>query len=121
MTYKYEIKYAVDNAIDEKFIVKIQLGDSKIFENNERIKDIIEESNAIVDEQEWVSKYNKDVSFNQKPYGEHFLTRYSLSFNNKYQKNYFFYLLNKYYSDLNYYETIYKLEPCVPAGSKDDR
>ena len=33
----------------------------------------------------------------------------------------FFYLLDKYYLDLNYYETIYELEPCVPAGSKDDR
>ena len=31
MTYKYEIKYDAYNAIDEKFIVKIQLGDSKTF------------------------------------------------------------------------------------------
>ena len=58
MTYKYEIKYDAYNAIDEKFIVKIELGDSKIFESNERIKDIIRESNATVDKQEWQSKYN---------------------------------------------------------------
>lgn len=121
MTYKYEIKYDAYNAINEKFIVKIELGDSKIFENNERIKDIIEESKATVDEQEWLSKYNKYLSFDHKPYGEHFITQYSLSFNNEYQKNYFFYLLDKYYLDLNYYETIYELEPCVSAGSKEDR
>ena len=55
MTYKYEIKYDAYNAIDEKFIVKIELGESKIFENNERIKDIIRECNATVDKQEWQS------------------------------------------------------------------
>ena len=121
MTYKYEIKYDAYNAIDEKFIVKIQLGDSKTFENNERIKDVIRESNAIVDKQEWQSKRNSYVTFDYKPYGEQFLTQYSLSFNNEYQKNYFFYLLDKYYLDLNYYETIYELEPCVQAGSKEDR
>lgn len=121
MTYKYEIKYDAYNAIDEKFIVKIQLGESKIFENNERIKDIIGECNATVDKQEWQSKYNKYVSYNHKPYSENFLTQYSLGFNNEYQRNYFFYLLDKYYLDLNYYETIYELEPCVQAGSKEDR
>lgn len=121
MTYKYEIKYDAYSTIDEKFILKIELGDCKIFENNERIKDIIEESNATVDKQEWQSKYNKYLSYNHKPHSENFLTLYSLSFNNEYQKNYFFYLLDKYYSDLNYYETIYELEPCVQAGSKEDR
>ena len=121
MTYKYEIKYDAYNAIDEKFIVKIQLGDSKIFENNERIKDIIEESNATVDKQEWQSKYNKYISYDYQPKGEGYLTQYSLSFNNEYQRNYFFYLLDKYYLDLNYYETIYELEPCVQVGSKEDR
>lgn len=121
MIYKYEIKYDAYSTIDEKFTVKIELGDCKIFEDNERIKDIIEESNATVDNQEWQSKYNKYLSYNNKPYGEHFLTLYSLSFNNEYQKNYFFYLLDKYYLDLNYYETIYELEPCVQAGSKEDR
>ena len=121
MTYKYEIKYDTYDTTSEKFITKIELGDSKIFENNERIKDIIEESNATVEEQEWQSKYNKYMYYDYKPYGEEWLIRYSLSFNNEYQKNYFFYLLDKYYSDLNYYETIYELEPCVQAGSKDDR
>lgn len=121
MTYKYEIKYDKYNAIDEKFIVKIELGDSKIFENNERIKDIIRECNATVDEQEWQSIHNKYISYDYQPVGEGWLTRYSLSFNNEYQKNYFFYLLDKYYLDLNYYETIYELEPCVQAGSKEDR
>lgn len=122
MTYKYEIKYDSYDNISEKFIIKIELGDSKIFENNERIKDIIRESNATVDKQHWQSKYNKYVSFdNYQPKGEWFLTQYSLSFNNEYQKNYFFYLLDKYYLDLNYYETIYELEPCVQAGSKEDR
>lgn len=121
MTYKYEIKYDAYSTIDNKFLTKIELGDSKIFENNERIKDIIEESHASVDKQEWLSKYNKYLSYDHKPRGEQFLTQYSLSFNNEYQKNYFFYLLNKYYLDLNYYETIYELEPCVQAGSKEDR
>lgn len=121
MTYKYEIKYNTRNARDEKFITKIELGDIKIFENNERIKDIIKESNATVEEQEWQSKYNKYVSYDYKPYGEDWLIRYSLSFNNEYQRNYFFYLLDKYYLDLNYYETIYELEPCVQAGSNEDR
>lgn len=121
MTYKYEIKYDSYDAANEKFITKIELGDSKIFENNERIKDIIRECNATVDKQEWQSKYNSYVSFNQKPCGEGWLTQYSLSFNNEYQRNYFFYLLDKYYLDLNYYETIYELEPCVQAGSKEDR
>lgn len=121
MTYKYEIKYDNYNAIGEKFIVKIELGDSKIFENNERIKDIIRVCNATVDEQEWQSIYNKYVSYDYQPVGEGWLTRYSLSFNNEYQKNYFFYLLDKYYLDLNYYETIYELEPCIQAGSKEDR
>ena len=121
MTYKYEIKYDAYSAIDEKFVTKIELGDSKIFENNERIKDIITECNATVDKQEWQSKYNKYVSYDYQPKGEGYLTQYSLSFNNEYQRNYFFYLLDKYYLDLNYYETIYELEPCVQAGSKEDR
>lgn len=121
MTYKYEIKSDVYNAINKKFISKIELGDSKIFEDNERIKDIIKESNATVINQEWISKYNSCLSFDHKPRGEHFLTRYHLSFNEEYQRNYFLYLLDKYYLDLNHYETIYELEPCVPAGSKEDR
>ena len=121
MTYKYEIKYDSYDAVSEKFLTKIELGDSKIFENNERIKDIIRETNATVDKQEWQSKYNSYVSYDYQPKGEGYLTRYSLSFNNEYQKNYFFYLLDKYYLDLNYYETIYELEPCVQAGSKEDR
>ena len=33
MTYKYEIKYDAYSAIDNKFLTKIELGDSKIFEN----------------------------------------------------------------------------------------
>ena len=121
MTYKYEIKYNAYSTIDEKFIVKIELGDCEIFEDNERIKDIISESSATVDKQEWQSKYNKYVSYNHKPHSEGFLTQYILSFNNEYKRNYFFYLLDKYYLDLNYYETIYELEPCVQAGSKEDR
>ena len=52
MTYKYEIKYDSYDAVSEKFLTKIELGDSKIFENNERIKDIIRETNATVDKQE---------------------------------------------------------------------
>lgn len=121
MVYKYDIKDNSYDAINEKFITKIELGDSKIFENNERIKNIIKESNATVEEQEWQSTFNKYGSFDYKPHGGEWLTRYSLSFNNEYQKNYFFYLLDKYYSDLNYYETIYELEPCVQVGSKEDR
>lgn len=121
MTYKYEIKYDIYNATDEKFITEIELGDSKIFENNERIKDIIEESSATIVKQKWQSKYSKYVSYDYQPNGEGFLTQYTLSFNNECQKNYFFYLLDKYYLDLNYYETIYELEPCVQAGSKEDR
>ena len=121
MTYKYDIKYDSYDNTSEKFITKIELGDSKIFENNERIKDIIKECNATVDKQEWQSKRNSYVTFDYKPYGEQFLTQYSLSFNHEYQRNYFFYLLDKYYLDLNYYENIYELEPCVPAGSKEDR
>ena len=39
MTYKYDIKYDSYDVTSEKFITKIELGDSKIFENNERIKD----------------------------------------------------------------------------------
>ena len=121
MTYKYEIKYDAYSAIDEKFITKVELGDSKIFENNERIKGIIAECKATVDKQEWQAKYNKYLSYDHKPYGEQFLTQYSLSFNHEYQRNYFFYLLDKYYLDLNYYETIYELEPCVQTGSKEGR
>ena len=121
MTYKYEIKYDAYSAIDNKFLTKVELGDSKIFENNERIKDIIKECNATVDKQEWTSKYDSCLSFDYKPCSEQYLTQYSLSFNKEYQRNYFFYLLDKYYQDLNYYETIYELEPCVPAGSKEDR
>ena len=122
MVYKYEIKYDSYDNISEKFITRVELGDSKIFENNERIKDIIRECNATVDKQEWQSKYNKYVSYdNYQPKGEGYLMQYSLSFKNEYQRNYFFYLLDKYYLDLNYYETIYELEPCVQAGSKDDR
>lgn len=121
MTYKYEIKYDSYDAVSEKFLTKIELGDSKMFEDNERIKDIIGESNATVDKQEWKSKYNNYVSYNYQPKGEGWLAQYSLSFNNEYQKSYFFYLLDKYYLDLNYYETIYELEPCVQAGSKEDR
>ena len=121
MTYKYDIKYDSYDTTSEKFITKIELGDSKIFENNERIKDIIEESNATIDKQEWQTKYNKYLSYDHKPHGEQFLTQYSLSFNKECQKNYFFYLLDKYYLDLNYYETLYELEPCVQAGSKEDR
>ena len=121
MTYKYEIKYDSYDAVREKVITKIKLGDSEIFENNERIKGIIEESNATIDKQEWLSKYNKYVAYDYKPIGEGYLTQYSLSFDKECQKNYFFYLLDKYYLDLNYYETIYELEPCVQAGSKEDR
>jgi hypothetical protein len=121
MTYKYEIKYDTYDAVSKKFLTKIELGDSEIFENSERIKNIIRESGATVDYQDWQSKYNKYVSFDRKPCGEGFLIQYSLSFNNEYQKNYFFYLLDKYYLDLNYYEAIYELEPCVQAGSKEDR
>lgn len=121
MTYKYDIKYDSYDTTSEKFITKIELGDSKIFENNERILNIIEESNATIDKQEWQSKYNKYLSYDHKTHGEQFLTQYSLSFNKEYQKNYFFYLLDKYYLDLNYYETIYELEPCVQVGSKEDR
>lgn len=121
MTYKYEVKDDTYSTIDNKFLIKIELGDSKIFENNKRIKDIIRESNATVNKQEWQSKYNKYVNYDYKPCGEGWLTRYSLIFNKEYQRNYFFYLLDKYYLDLNYYETIYELEPCVQAGSKEDR
>lgn len=121
MTYKYDIKYNSYDNTREKFIIKIELGESKIFENNERIKDIIVECNATIDKQEWQSKYNKYVSYDHKPRGEEYLTQYSLSFNNEYKRNYFFYLLDKYYLDLNYYETIYELGPCVQAGSKEDR
>lgn len=121
MTYKYEIKYDSYDAVSEKFITRITLGDSNIFENNERIKDIIRECNATVDKQEWQLKYNRYISYTCQPKGEGYLTQYSLSFKNESQKNYFFYLLDKYYLDLNYYETIYKLEPCVQAGSKEDR
>ena len=122
MTYKYEIKYDDYNVITGKFLTKIELGESKMFEDNERISDIIGETNATVDKQEWQSMYNKYVVFDCKPcQSEGFLVQYSLSFNNEYQKNYFFYLLDKYYSDLNYYETIYKLKPCIQAGSKEDR
>lgn len=121
MTYKYEIKCDSYNGVTNEFIIKVELGDSKIFENNERIKDIINESNATIDKQEWQSKYNGYVSYAYQPKGEGYLTKYSLSFNNEYQRNYFFYLLDKYYLDLNYYETIYELEPCVQAGSKEDR
>lgn len=123
MTCKYDIKYDIYDAVSEKFTTKIELGDCKIFGNNERIKDIINESNATVDKQEWKSQYNSYVSYDYEPYGSDsgFLTQYSLSFNNEYQKNYFFYLLDKYYLDLNYYETIYELESCVQAGSKEDR
>lgn len=121
MAYKYNIKYDSYDATSEKFITKIELGDSKIFENNARIKDIIKEANATVDKQEWQSKYNKYVTYDCQPNADGFLAQYSLSFNNEYQKNYFFYLLDKYYLDLNYYETIYELEPCVQAGSKEDR
>lgn len=121
MTYKYEIKYDAYSTIDNKFLTKVELGDSKIFENNERIKDIIKECNATVDKQEWQSKYNSYVRYDYQPKGEGYLTQYSLSFNNEYRRNYFFYLLDKYYLDLNHYETIYELEPCVQAGSKEDR
>ena len=88
MTYKYDIKHDAYSAVDEKFITKIELGDSKIFENNERIKGIITECNATIDKQEWQSKRNSYVTFDYKPYGEQFLTQYSLSFNNEYQKRY---------------------------------
>lgn len=123
MTYKYDIEYDSYDAVNKKFITKIELGESKIFGNNERIKDIINESNATVDKQEWKSQYNSYASYDYEPYdgANGFLTQYSLSFNNEYQKNYFFYLLDKYYLDLNYYEAIYELEPCVQAGSKEDR
>lgn len=122
MTYKYEIKYDSYDITNEKFITTIELGDGEIFGNNERIKDIINESNATVDKQEWKSKYNDYVVYDYEPYSNiGFLARYSLSFDNEYEKNYFFYLLDKYYLDLNYYETIYELEPCVQAGSKNDR
>lgn len=121
MTYKYDIKYDCYDELSNKFITKIELGDSKTFENNEYIKEILNESHARVDKQEWQSKYNKYVSYDCQPHAEGFLTQYSLSFNNEYQRNYFFYLLDKYYLDLNYYETIYELEPCVQAESEDDR
>jgi hypothetical protein len=121
MPYKYEIKYDSYSAASEKFITKIELGDSKIFENNKRIEEIIRRCNATVERQEWQSKWNEYVSFDYKPYGEGWITRYSLSFDNEYQRNYFFYLLDKYYSDLNYYEAIYELESCIQAGSKEDR
>ncbi len=79
------------------------------------------ESNATVDRQGWQSKYNSYMNYDYQPKGEGYLTQYNLSFNSEYQRNYFFYLLDKYYLDLNYYETIYELEPCVQAGSKEDR
>lgn len=121
MTYKYEIIYNCYDELINKFITKIELGDSKTFENNEHIKEILNESHARVGKQEWQSKYNKYVTYDRQPHAEGFLTQYSLNFNNEYQRNYFFYLLDKYYLDLNYYETIYELEPCIQAGSKDDR
>ena len=120
--YEYNIKYDSYDELRNKFVTKIELGDSKIFDNNERIKDIINECNATVDKQEWQSKYNTYVIFDSHPkVVEGFLTRYVLSFKNECRKKYFFYLLDKYYLDLNYYETIYELEPCVQSGSKDDR
>ena len=123
MTYEYNIKYDSYDAVNKKFITKVELGDSAVFENNERIKDIINESNATVDKQEWQSIYNKYVVYDCQPYASDSgcLAQYSLSFNNEYQKNYFFYLLDKYYLDLNYYEIMYELEPCIQTGSKEDR
>lgn len=123
MGYKYNIKYDSYDAVNDKFTTKIELGDAGIFQDNERVKDIIGECNATVDKQEWQSMYNSYVCYDYRPYGsgKGFLTQYSLSFNNEYQKNYFFHLLAKYYSDLNYYETIYELKTCVQAGSKEDR
>lgn len=123
MTYKYDVKYDSYDAVNEKFITKIELGDSAVYENNERIKGIIDESNAMVDKQEWLSKYNTSVAYDYRPSGsgKGFVTQYTLSFNHEYHKNYFFYLLDKYYFDINCYETIYEVEPCVQAGSKEDR
>lgn len=122
MIYKYDIKYNSYDTASAKFLIKIELGDAEAFENNERIKNIIYESNPTVDKQMWQSRYNSAVSYDYQPFQSRgFLTQYLLSFNNEYQKNYFFYLLDEYYSDLNYCETTYELEPCIQAGSKEDR
>lgn len=123
MIYKYDIKYDSYDAVNNKFITKVELGDSAEYANNERIKGIINESNATVDKREWQSKYNKHVIYDYEPFGgdKSFIARYTLSFNNEYQKNYFFHLLDKYYFDVNCCEATYKLEPCIQAGSKEDR
>lgn len=121
MSYKYNIKYDSYDGTTERFITKIELGDSKLFENNERIKYIIQESNARVDKQEWQSKYNNYVSYDYQPKGEGYLTQFTLGFKNEYEKNYFFYLLDKYYDDVNRYEDVYNTAVCIQIGGDSDR
>lgn len=121
MTYKYELIYDTYDYANKEYIIKINLGDSKKFTENNRIKEILNEVEVKIDKEEWQSTANKYVSYDRNPVGEGYDMVYSLSFKNEYSRNYFIYLLDKYYLDLNYYENIYNTKALIKAGSEEDR
>lgn len=122
MIYTYQIKYKDYDAIANEHITKVVFGDAEVFAESNRLIQILEESKAHVYKTDYNSKYNKYVVYDYKPPTiEGFTLAYSLSFKDKSYIDYFYYLLDKYYEDLNYYETIYELEPCIKAGDSDDR
>lgn len=121
MVYEYNLIYDNYDYTNEEYIMKIDLGDSKKFTENNRIKEILDEVEVKIDKEEWQSTVNKYVSYDRKPVGEGYDMVYSLSFKNEYSRNYFIYLLDKYYLDLNYYENIFNTKALIKAGSEEDR
>ena len=122
MTYKYQVKYKDHDEITNEHITKVVFGDAEVFMESNRLIQILVESKAHVYKTAYYSKYMSYVSYDYKPSPiEGFTLAYSLSFKDKSFMDYFYYLLDKYYEDLNYYEAIYKLEPCIKAGDSDDR
>lgn len=121
MAYQYELIYDTYDNNKEEFLLKINLGDSKIFQDNIRFENILDESEARVCRKLWKSKFNDYVVYEHQPLEDVYNTVYELAFKNEYSRNYFIYLLDKYYLDLNYYENIYNTKALIKAGSKEDR
>ena len=121
MKYEYKIIYDTYDHFTGKFIIQVELGDSKLFDENDRFNIIIDEADGYLTKIEWKSIHNKFVIYDKRPKGDGYNIVYSLSFKDDNHKDYFLYMLDKYYNDLNYHESIYSINPCIKIGSDSDR
>lgn len=118
----YIIKYKDYDTIANEHITKVILGDAKTFADLNRFENILIEAKASVYRTEYVNKYNSYVAYDYKPTAiDAYDIAYSLTFKSEANMNYFYYLLDRLYSDLSYYEPLYNTEVLIETGSAEDR